>query len=367
MAKLTRQLQKIFGETANLRNEITAFGTTTETTPIFTDDISTIQTNDYSNGWFSETSDGDNRPFAEDRNAIDYLFSRQLKYLFQAGLPEWIATETYYIGAFVRSGSVLYVSIVDNNLNNNPTTTGTNYWIPYNPAGDDAGLIGEIKMYAGIISPSSKFKICDGSEISRTTYSTLFTRIGTYYGSGNGSTTFNIPDFRGRVPFGASQVGDTSVLGYTFGILNHSHTIPAHRHNNLAIATANTNVSNGSHTHSINDGGHIHAMNQHKHNLKYSDYSIQHVRGNNEIRLTDVSPDGGYSSYSPAPVTNTTSQMNYATSNISIPSTSGAHIHSSFTGYIGSSAVNSQIGDVANSSGGSNPPSLVVNYIIKVL
>lgn len=367
MAKLTRQLQKIFGETANLRNEITAFGTTTETTPIFTDDISTIQTNDYSNGWFSETSDGDNRPFAEDRNAIDYLFSRQLKYLFQAGLPEWIATETYYIGAFVRSGSVLYVSIVDNNLNNNPTTTGTNYWIPYNPAGDDAGLIGEIKMYAGIISPSPKFKICDGSEISRTTYSTLFTRIGTYYGSGNGSTTFNIPDFRGRVPFGASQVGDTSVLGYTFGILNHSHTIPAHRHNNLAFTTAITNTSNGAHTHSINDPGHIHNIQRHLHGVRYSDYDVKQGGDGNTLKLTDVTQDGGYSIYSPANTTYAQSQMDYAISGISIPSTSGSHTHSSFSGYIGSSDSNAQIGDNANSSGSSNPPSLVVNYIIKVL
>ena len=44
---------------------------------------------------------------------------------------------------------------------------------------------------------------CDGSEVSRTTYANLFAAIGTRYGSGDGSTTFTLPDFRGRSPMGA--------------------------------------------------------------------------------------------------------------------------------------------------------------------
>ena len=52
--------------------------------------------------------------------------------------------------------------------------------------------------YAGSTAPSGWF-ICDGSAISRTTYSDLYTVIGTTYGSGDGATTYNLPDCRGRV------------------------------------------------------------------------------------------------------------------------------------------------------------------------
>ncbi|MFM2091072.1 MAG: Microbacterium phage TinyTimothy [Planctomycetota bacterium] len=47
------------------------------------------------------------------------------------------------------------------------------------------------------------FLVCDGRAVSRTTYAALFARLGTSWGAGNGSTTFNIPDLQGRVPIGA--------------------------------------------------------------------------------------------------------------------------------------------------------------------
>ena len=51
--------------------------------------------------------------------------------------------------------------------------------------------------FAGVSAPSG-FLICDGSAISRSTYSSLFSTVGTAYGAGDGTTTFNIPDLRGR-------------------------------------------------------------------------------------------------------------------------------------------------------------------------
>ena len=56
-------------------------------------------------------------------------------------------------------------------------------------------------MYAGSSAPNG-WSICNGAAISRTTYATLFGIIGTTYGVGDGSTTFNLPDFRGRAPVG---------------------------------------------------------------------------------------------------------------------------------------------------------------------
>jgi len=62
---------------------------------------------------------------------------------------------------------------------------------------------GVIQMFGGLTPPAG-YLICDGSAVSRTTYSALFTAINTNYGVGDGSTTFNIPDFRGIFPRGVN-------------------------------------------------------------------------------------------------------------------------------------------------------------------
>jgi len=63
--------------------------------------------------------------------------------------------------------------------------------------------------------------VCNGQEVSRTTYPTLFATIGTVYGAGNGTTTFNVPDFRDRFLYGK---GTTSALGDTGGESEHTLT-----------------------------------------------------------------------------------------------------------------------------------------------
>ena len=68
--------------------------------------------------------------------------------------------------------------------------------------------------YAGTSAPTGYF-LCDGSAKSRTTYSALFGIIGTTYGVGDGSTTFNIPDLRGRVIAGKDNMGGTSANNLT--------------------------------------------------------------------------------------------------------------------------------------------------------
>lgn len=56
--------------------------------------------------------------------------------------------------------------------------------------------------YAGSSAPNTSWLIADGSGVSRTTYAALFTAIGTTYGAGDGSTTFNLPNLIGKAPFG---------------------------------------------------------------------------------------------------------------------------------------------------------------------
>ena len=63
-------------------------------------------------------------------------------------------------------------------------------------------LVGEIKLWTNVTSPSG-WLLCDGSAVSREDYSSLFDVLGEQWGSGDGSTTFNLPDMRGRSPVGS--------------------------------------------------------------------------------------------------------------------------------------------------------------------
>lgn len=75
--------------------------------------------------------------------------------------------------------------------------------------GQAGAPVGSVIDYAGATPPATWF-FCDGREISRADYPVLFAVIGTIYGGGNGSTTFNLPDCRGRVVAGKDNMGGTS-------------------------------------------------------------------------------------------------------------------------------------------------------------
>lgn len=111
--------------------------------------------------------------------------------------------------------------------------------------------------------------LCDGSAVNRTTYATLFALVGTTFGSGNGSTTFNLPDLRGRTIIGvdgaAGRVTSASTNGANADTLGgaggaETHTlvtgeIPAHTHTyNQNAAVPLDNASNdGSYYHTNNN------------------------------------------------------------------------------------------------------------------
>ena len=75
----------------------------------------------------------------------------------------------------------------------------------------DSTPVGMIVGFAGSTAPTG-WLLCQGQAVSRTTYAKLFSVIGTTFGSGDGSTTFNLPDARGRVLVG---VGESSATGHT--------------------------------------------------------------------------------------------------------------------------------------------------------
>ncbi len=118
--------------------------------------------------------------------------------------------------------------------------------------------IGGVVLWSGTLTnfPSGNWSICNGQQLSRTTYSELFAIIGTTYGAGDGSTTFNIPDLRDRFVVGSSSNGGTSITGSatrTGG--SKDATLVTHNHSGTTGGTS-TN-----HSHGINgDGNHNHLV-----------------------------------------------------------------------------------------------------------
>jgi microcystin-dependent protein len=103
---------------------------------------------------------------------------------------------------------------------------------------DLAALVpaGSMIAFGGSAAPTG-WQLCDGSAISRTTFAGLFTAIGTAYGAGDGSTTFNLPDLRGRVAVGedgaAGRLSANDARGNSSGEEKHTLSIaelPAHHH-----------------------------------------------------------------------------------------------------------------------------------------
>lgn len=123
-------------------------------------------------------------------------------------------------------------------------------------------------------TPPSGWLICNGQAVSRTTYSVLFGIVGTTFGTGDGSTTFNIPDYRGRVPIGAGQgAGLTNrALAATGGFETHTltqaqmpvhqHTTPSHNHSGSTASGAGPSAHSHryDHGHGFNDPGHVHNL-----------------------------------------------------------------------------------------------------------
>lgn len=102
-------------------------------------------------------------------------------------------------------------------------------------------VIGSINLFAGAAAPSG-YLVCNGAAVSRSTYSELFDTIGTMYGAGDGSTTFNLPDLTGKVAMGCSSTYLQGVAGgeethalTSSEIPAHAHTMEAHTHGSSIV------------------------------------------------------------------------------------------------------------------------------------
>lgn len=242
MARLTRKNIKVFAGSASNNG---VFGSLQANNPVQTNDVEQIQgLTAWENGWNDATMTSDKLPPLEEFQGIQYVLSYEQAYLMQEGLPEWAATVTYYKGSLTKevtaNGFRIYNSLTDNNTGNLLTDTAN--WKKVMDSEDlyatqsdmtqaqtdisqlqtdvsEISYVGDIKASVRSANHGNWF-LCNGQAISRTTYSDLFDLIGTTYGSGDGSTTFNIPDFSNVVLPTATTVGvrgTGKTLGFTNG------------------------------------------------------------------------------------------------------------------------------------------------------
>ena len=142
-----------------------------------------------------------------------------------------------------------------------------------NSGGGAVVPIGSVLDFAGGVAPTN-YLLCNGQAVSRTDYAELFAVIGTVWGTGDGSTTFNVPNSQGKVSMGAGTNTDqnnhtgTWNLGSTGGEYNHNLTVaemPSHSHaiketgwarfNNGTDTTTEFPYSEGGSTFTTTDAG----------------------------------------------------------------------------------------------------------------
>lgn len=235
MANYPRKTQKVFGGSLVASGNVAQMGSTITGTPVYSTDLDVIQgLPAYGTGFQSQVMNGTASPVMQEVNAFFLMATQQLAYLFQRGTPEYDAATEY--GQFclcASSTGQLYQSKLNANIGN--ALTNTTWWKPFDPT--PTGTI----VMKGFTTTPDDYLPCDGSAVSRATYAALFARIGTVWGVGDGSSTFNLPDLRGRVPVGlgtgdaggatawtaARKAGQETVTLSSTQIPSHTHTTPS--------------------------------------------------------------------------------------------------------------------------------------------
>ena len=207
---------------------------------------------------------------------------------------------------------------------------------------------GVISAFAGSAAPTG-YLLCDGRAVSRTTYSSLFNAIGTSYGSGDGSTTFNLPDLRGRTIFGVDNMGGV--------VANRLTTAGGISVNNLHGATGgaqDVTISESnlpSHTHAFTGSSVTTSSNTHTHT--YQDAYFAEFQGSGGQRAGSTSMDNDNKFYW------RTADNLHSSSPQNINTGSDSHAHTiTAEGTISSTGGGAAIRNL--------PPLIVLNYIIKI-
>lgn len=193
---------------------------------------------------------------------------------------------------------------------------------------------GDLKLSARTTDDGSDWLVCDGRAVSRATYAALFAVAGTKFGAGDGSTTFNLPDMRGRVPVGPNAANAAlTTVGQNDGIAYGNSRSPSHGHNV------------GAHTHGVGT-------------LTLGTENSFHVHNPNVMQLGIGGSNSGYWCASNAAGLSYAVQMGGA-SNV-IENTPHSH---AISGRVGSGG--GADGDLAQATTSNSPAYMVVSYLVK--
>lgn len=170
---LPRRHQKIFAKNAGAQGT-TVYGSTAAGNTQYATDIGMLQ----SDAWETGLEAGvitDKAPVLQDDNTVKKVVTQQLAYLFQKGIPEWEAQTTYFKGnlcmSIIDNIPNLYYSLIDNNINNDPTNS-SNSWSKLQLGGQIIGQIISVMSTSSYI-PSGCLP-CNGSEYSKTQFLELW-------------------------------------------------------------------------------------------------------------------------------------------------------------------------------------------------
>lgn len=296
MSQLTRKLFKLFcaNKVSTPTDNIGVFGSKKAGSSAWSSDPDTIQSAHYLNGW-TDAVVSNQAPCMDDMNALQYVFSYMIKYLYQTGVPEWLSTEEYYQYSFVRYNGFVWMSIYNGQNTDTPQDSSDKWrkialpsiWIAgrsystgdlvnYNGKGykctvsHTASSIFELDYYggkwndsnpAGTIVQSVSWNLAGtpygyfdvtgadaGAEVSQSTYNNLYQVIGTSYNNcinyTDGSTygnpasgNFRLPDFRNT--FFKNAGSNTRGAGH-----NATHTHSHNRGSTVNLTHSHTYQSN---------------------------------------------------------------------------------------------------------------------------
>lgn len=217
--------------------------------------------------------------------------------------------------------------------------------------GAGAVPVGVVNPFAGANAPSG-WLLCYGQAVSRTGYPVLFSTLSTIYGSGDGSTTFNIPDMRGRVVAGEDDMGGTAASRLTSAVSGlNGATLGATGGNQIMHAHSHANTASFSGSFTGTGASHNHGQDAHSHGIQRSNVtaSSTNTDGSSIYQLVQNS-GAGYST------TQTSTATNQATSITPAGTISGTV-----------TMTNATFPETAGGSSQNVQPTIVLNYIIKAL
>lgn len=191
--------------------------------------------------------------------SVDGLTAKKVRFVPSVDIPDGSLVEgTPYTATYYNTAGEFILHNIGGNPYTIPLGSGLDHW--------------------GTTAPNSAFAFAYGQAISRTTYAPLFSLFGTTYGTGDGSTTFNIPDKRGRVSAGKDDMGGNAAnrltsagavtgtsLGYAGGeqlhaitlgeMAQHSHTATTTNSSSTFNLTINGSQATTDHTNNFTTNG----------------------------------------------------------------------------------------------------------------